>query len=1588
MDLLSVNKLVKKLPYLLQNASSYVDVSFCVLEKLLNIGAYSTENAEQILNILTNHTHLFHRCEPKLIQVCLELLQTLASCSEKKLVVCLLQYLPSLIQTNFSSNKQSSEAKKQTQSILDSLLRLVATDRAFLAPSIATMYELVLSERQSQQVFEVSLNALGVVDSCHLASIIRTLLKSAGTSHRENQKKHIETLDHVVFEVRSCAKSLDDDELAPLLVAIADVVKISRPVAFAFLRSFSASLFDTTTPSSNYAESDVPLTLDVSKMDIFILLSICIANGGSTHIRSTNSSSQQYERIQRAIILILIAPTFHPQPILQNAAKCIAMGEPWSTFAPIFVNFLVFLQKWACFVLSASCNGGSFSTSNEKKIFNSNLTQFTITEVVTRCICIIYATIDVQLQLFTQRYKTEHLFIKESLLMELLEGCVQLPNDHIDECSHLNKSMKSSVLIQRNKVLQISRFFLVGAASNTMLMPHFALVCSNVLLQLAKLQCSVMFEFATRIDGVVDRLLHGKNHYRSHVQISSSGTLDGRAHRTMIPSPILHRLMSISTSISASDFNSPRYVSQLIFIRKRLSSFNILNQDTIRNAIYLGSHLVQNLSIRMQQKSIGSQKAFSQKNHEESQETCVLIIEWIFRVANMLTAADLQAAAFDALAHAIPIIERPALIQRILTKCVWRFCVRQQLFSHSTHIQDKYQRYQALFEQFNLETTNQVQYRTRRSGGYQRFFSLKASTVFEDHFLENICNGTHKVVLRIMPTLHSIENEYKNGKRKSEPKIHARAVKANSSTSLHRSMDKGSIAETKGRIQSILTNLSLWRLLLVCLRKSKGSQYGDRTNFKEAVQLPAKVDKCGFDLTTLPLNVLACTHVTLKLPDWLQSAKDDYPKLTSAISKRPNNDSINALWILLHGIAFGIANVIEIVHTYNTLAGKALSSDLQGAANHFQNNRKSDEHHTLKLLVRLVFVALTRVVSHYELALKMIQSLSKRKRKYSAYMTETQSKNLSIQAKAEIIYAMIKNLLVWLSYEVRYRKGFLQLLLDNYSGHIEDPTSERSQGSTSNAITKHAIVTILCLAWGVVEHRDSLEHLDKKCIKIAAEIINVWPLTHSLTDSKRLINLHGTIPGLPMFTDANFVTMLTQSTFWEHALRDFQAQAVAGPTEMQQLDFRSNMAVLLHQLYKCLHAANTSPTNCPELYSPDAFELFMARYATENDANIAMLLLDILDWISLATIRQEQQHKQQREKKQKQQKYKDTYLQRSVKVYRLTVSVTFLGVIPNHSASSKRFAANARAPSPLCLSKSISAAAASTISQEVSINSYSIASYNSRATATGGLLHPSLTKLTKYICNTCSSTWHKRIISSGDEHAYTHHALASMHAKLQTERFLEFAALYFQDFASWMHDYRNSNIKKAKSISDIHPQLRVLSVASAPQHLVHTFDLLCLTLALPTFPFASEKPMQTLVNFEKFEVVTHENNAAYHRQNANLKKTPYSWLWNWIAIYHKFLIDASIFARSQKSNRSSDEAIEKDKKCQVTIARSRNQSVLSNNSSSDDRVRVDSISNGKNNWRDPSLKISKYHTHAIGNLITLMIINVCSFFNHEFYLLW
>ena len=101
----------------------------------------------------------------------------------------------------------------------------MASDRKFLVPVLRTLYELDEffavggggygdgdGDKLSARVFNLSLDALAVVDAGDIPAVIRTLLKSALNIGHHNTTRSSADLMRVVEAVRACGASLSVGE--------------------------------------------------------------------------------------------------------------------------------------------------------------------------------------------------------------------------------------------------------------------------------------------------------------------------------------------------------------------------------------------------------------------------------------------------------------------------------------------------------------------------------------------------------------------------------------------------------------------------------------------------------------------------------------------------------------------------------------------------------------------------------------------------------------------------------------------------------------------------------------------------------------------------------------------------------------------------------------------------------------------------------------------------------------------------------------------------------------------------------------------------------------------------------------------------------------------------------------------------------------------------------------------------------------------------------------------------------------------------------------------------------------------------------
>lgn len=465
-----------------------------------------------------------------------------------------------------------------------------------------------------------------------------------------------------------------------------------------------------------------------------------------------------------------------------------------------------------------------------------------------------------------------------------------------------------------------------------------------------------------------------------------------------------------------------------------------------------------------------------------------------------------------------------------------------------------------------------------------------------------------------------------------------------------------------------------------------------------------------------------------------------------ALTTRTPNELRTCIWILLHGIGIGIVSVLALVDLLHQQKRRRCGRKNEDAGSPPTTPVDDLDNRNFQSLSLLVLVALRRVVVCQETTTRLLQIYVQRKatRSYKprkgGHHAESSSDHArkenrrSPQKTAQIqgIFSTLQTLWNWLRYEIRHRPGFLPFLLDVYDaevGNAKPSVRDASPHSTQHVPgAKSAVVTSLCLAFGVLEVREGLESVQRRFLSSKlTEMYSAWPLTASLEDSLRHVQLHhhATVnTDLPAFVDQPFLKLLARSSFWRGALRDFQAQrsGTTTTTTTSAVDaqntgggratgsaatcvvventHRVHLAVLLHQLYKCMDVFSTTAGDiCPELFSEATFHLFLARFATEDDANLAILLLDILNWICEANWAQRLQRGSSSvaaaaaaSKKNESNLPSDTANlvtakvaaaeQMDVDVLRVTFAVAVLGVVPAHSVVGRRFASNARSLRP------------------------------------------------------------------------------------------------------------------------------------------------------------------------------------------------------------------------------------------------------------------------------------------------------------------
>eukprot|EP00750_Incisomonas_marina_P029814 INCI7229.6.p1 GENE.INCI7229.6~~INCI7229.6.p1 ORF type:complete len:1224 (-),score=200.77 INCI7229.6:684-4355(-) len=1059
----------------------------------------------------------------------------------------------------------------------------------------------------------------------------------------------------------------------------------------------------------------------------------------------------------------------------------------------------------------------------------------------------------------------------------LLAGC--LPHTTVGaESAVLNKGDASNLM----EAERGCRLFLCGSTGSAYV-HHVALVCSDVLLQLVERHPEAVSGFSLRVDDVVNRLL-------AHDAGASVGT---SSVQSGIASPILHRLMRLSVAIGAADENGTRRQSQLIFVRKRLSTFSTLNQNPVRGALFMASHLIFHTKQSIDNPARGAQNNSNASSAGPKMQMAGTVGEWIFRVAKLLTTPNLQLVAFNALADCACHLPQ-SLLPRVLRTCVWPICVQQRLFSHvvgPSNGDDA--EIQGRDVTFVSSTERPTRRRASRSGRQRCADSLRPTTNLEQ-FLNDLTSGVRRHVVRIMPLLSRLNNQnrFSSGKGRASGDCDSPAASA----------------------QSLALAIALWRLLLTFLKLS------------DEAPTPA-ASKCSS--SGIPVMLAACSRLEVKLPDWLD-VNDIEHSASLALTTRTPNELCSCIWILLHGIGLGIVSVLSLVDLLHQQ--KDLFGGRDGKTGSPPVPDDDLDHSNVQSLSLLVLVALRRVVVCQETTMRLLQIYVQRKatRNYKPRKGRNQARSPNHAQKesrsspkktAQIrgIFSTLQTLWNWLRYEIRHRPGFLPFLLDVYDTEVgnEKPSLARSARGAGNsqklvAGAKSAVVTSLCLAFGVLEVREGLESVQRRFLRSKlTEKFSAWPLTGSLEDSLRHVQLHATVNAdLPAFVDQPFLKLLARSSFWRGALRDFQAQSSGIATVPQnstghgtvlascENTHRVHLAVLLHQLYKCLNVFSaTAGDVCPQLFSEATFQLFLARFATEDDANLAILLLDILNWICEANWARRLQCRTTVKENGSNLTSTTANIaatvaaagQMDVDVLRVTFAVAVLGVVPVHSVVGRRFASNARSLRPQSAEATlVTASLSSTLSalddagrSEASLRAKPLASLlRATGTATG-------------------SKWHARAIRGGGPTAFSHHALASIHAKLVPERFVEFSALFFHDaftFLEWDASAKNDSFdatssgggrmeRKTASQADVHPTLRLLTIGTAADHLGHLLDLHLATLAAASFPIATLTPTHTLLSlFEKRSLGADAFTDGY------ADSSPYVWLHRWVAVYMHFVV--------------------------------------------------------------------------------------------------
>ena len=558
------------------------------------------------------------------------------------------------------------------------------------------------------------------------------------------------------------------------------------------------------------------------------------------------------------------------------------------------------------------------------------------------------------------------------------------------------------------------------------------------------------------------------------------------------------------------------------------------------------------------------------------------------------------------------------------------------------------------------------------------------------------------------------------------------------------------------------------------------------------------------------------------------------------VSTRSAIDVLSCAWILVHGIAIGICSFVELIDQFHSCT--------------VDSKRP--------VLSEMILQRLSQLVLHREVVLCLLQERVRQKRRGRG----SSALRSKVQAEAFGIYSSIRTLWQWLRYEARHHSGVLRFLMDVY---IDIKDTEDSIGA------KSAVTSIMCLALGVEEDREYLEPFRRRHLTNCRRTLNAWPITDSLRDSVRHIDLYSTVSGLPAFTDKSFLGLLAQSSFWSGVMRDFQAQPSGrSSASVTVSDRRALLAVLLHQLYKCLHASTSASKQktCGILYTNSTFELFLVNYSMQDDSNLAMLSLDVLDWIVHAN--------RDRVSSSSDDANEQSFEKMSVSLVRASFTMAILGVIPRQSIITRRYATNVHSPVPT-FAAAIAAAARVPSSTA-----------SSRA-------KPLLKLLKATGCDT-GARWRTKGFRGDGRNAYVHHALASIHTKLRPERFMEFAHLFFCDAFLFVHQFVDSVSSKTSPTrrtaplrKDVHPTLRMLSMNTATFQMGHIFDLLLTTIVSPRCPCASLDPPKSLIMF---------NNST-----PDVNDSPYSWLLRWIATVHSFVGECLLHitnstARHSRSN--------------------------------------------------------------------------------------